>query len=111
MIQKMICIPAITQGLDNPLPMVRLPDWLSKKHYEERQYTQQRMMNYFQVKPKENIMEIFKSVRKDRSKEPEALPAIHQETPKIKFDMKQKIKKINPYSMKTQFSEWLKVQK
>ena len=37
-------------------------------------------------------------------------PKIH-ETPKIKMDMKQKIKKVNPYSMKTQFSQWLKIQK
>lgn len=64
----MICIPAITQGLENPLHMVKLPDWLSKKHYEERQFTQQKMADYFQVKPKENIMGIYASLQKEKGR-------------------------------------------
>ena len=33
-IQKMVCIPAVLQDLDNPLPKVPLPDWLRKKTFD-----------------------------------------------------------------------------
>lgn len=33
-IQKMVCIPAVLQGLDNPLESVPLPDWLKKKTFD-----------------------------------------------------------------------------
>lgn len=46
----MVCIPAVLQNLDNPLPEVPLPDWLGKKTFDERIHKQLRI-NMFNLVP------------------------------------------------------------
>ena len=53
-IQKLITIPAAMQLVDNPVPRVRHPDWLSKRVAEQEDRFKQR-----------KIMELFKPLDKD----------------------------------------------
>ncbi|KAK6638721.1 hypothetical protein RUM43_006988 [Polyplax serrata] len=48
-IQKIITIPAALQGVDNPVPRVRHPDWLHKKILEKTDTLKQRKVNEFFV--------------------------------------------------------------
>ncbi|XP_075222044.1 DNA polymerase epsilon catalytic subunit 1 [Lycorma delicatula] len=51
-IQKIITIPAAMQGLTNPVPRIRHPDWLHKKMLEKTDTLKQRRINeLFCVKP------------------------------------------------------------
>jgi len=53
-IQKIITIPAAMQGLANPVPRVRHPDWLHKKMMDKTDVLKQRRITeMFSVKPKE----------------------------------------------------------
>lgn len=53
-IQKIITIPAALQGVSNPVPRVRHPDWLHKKMMEKNDVFKQRRINdMFKLKPKE----------------------------------------------------------
>ncbi|XP_039283003.1 DNA polymerase epsilon catalytic subunit 1 [Nilaparvata lugens] len=52
-VQKIITIPAAMQGLSNPVPRVRHPDWLHKKMLEKNDTLKQRKINeLFVAKPK-----------------------------------------------------------
>ncbi|RZF46596.1 hypothetical protein LSTR_LSTR002928 [Laodelphax striatellus] len=52
-VQKIITIPAAMQGLSNPVPRVRHPDWLHKKMLEKNDTLKQRKINeLFAAKPK-----------------------------------------------------------
>ncbi|KAJ4448291.1 hypothetical protein ANN_10305 [Periplaneta americana] len=58
-IQKIITIPAALQGLSNPVPRVRHPDWLHKKMLEKNDTLKQRKINeLFTVRPKEQRPQI-----------------------------------------------------
>ncbi|XP_026280416.1 DNA polymerase epsilon catalytic subunit 1 [Frankliniella occidentalis] len=57
-IQKIITIPAAMQGVANPVPRVRHPDWLHKKMMEKNDtLKQRRITELFSVKPKEKSQE------------------------------------------------------
>lgn len=57
-IQKIITIPAALQGLNNPVPRVRHPDWLHKKILEKNDVLKQRKMNeFFSAKEKSGDIE------------------------------------------------------
>uniref|UniRef100_A0A1B6LUL8 DNA polymerase epsilon catalytic subunit n=1 Tax=Graphocephala atropunctata TaxID=36148 RepID=A0A1B6LUL8_9HEMI len=67
-IQKIITIPAAMQGLANPVPRVRHPDWLHKKMLEKNDTLKQRRINeLFSAAPKPKPVE--SSMRED-SEEP-----------------------------------------
>ena len=98
-IQKMVCIPAVLQNLENPLPEVPLPDWLKKKTFDERTHKQLRI-NSFKLVPvvKKVVPEEKKTTAADK-----AARIIAKPPPRA-------VPKINPYSMNTQFNSWLKAQ-
>ncbi|CAK8688654.1 unnamed protein product [Clavelina lepadiformis] len=51
-IQKIITIPAALQGVSNPVPRVRHPDWLHKRLVEKNDvFKQKRITDMFQVAP------------------------------------------------------------
>lgn len=50
-VQKMVCIPAVLQGISNPVPEIELPEWLQKKTFDMRHHKQQKLSNFFQLKP------------------------------------------------------------
>ncbi|XP_046997014.1 DNA polymerase epsilon catalytic subunit 1 [Schistocerca americana] len=53
-IQKIITIPAAMQGVSNPVPRVRHPDWLHKRMMEKNDVLKQRRINeIFAKKPKD----------------------------------------------------------
>ncbi|XP_014281923.1 DNA polymerase epsilon catalytic subunit 1 [Halyomorpha halys] len=55
-IQKIITIPAAMQGLSNPVPRVRHPEWLHKKMLEKTDVLKQRKINeLFTVLPRKEI--------------------------------------------------------
>ncbi|XP_045460209.1 DNA polymerase epsilon catalytic subunit 1 [Harmonia axyridis] len=57
-IQKIITIPAAMQGVPNPVPRVRHPDWLHKKMLEKNDNFKQRRINeIFSVAPKSNTVD------------------------------------------------------
>jgi DNA polymerase epsilon subunit 1 len=57
-IQKIITIPAAMQGVSNPVPRVRHPDWLHKKMLEKNDtLKQRRITEMFSIKPKEAVQE------------------------------------------------------
>lgn len=57
-IQKIITIPAAMQGVSNPVPRVRHPDWLHKKLLEKNDtLKQRRITELFSAKPKETQKE------------------------------------------------------
>lgn len=47
----MVCIPAVLQGISNPVPQIELPDWLQKKTFDMRHHKQQKLLNFLQIKP------------------------------------------------------------
>lgn len=58
-VQKIITIPAALQGLNNPVPRVKHPDWLYKRMLEKNDVLKQRRINeIFTVKPKPVAEEI-----------------------------------------------------
>ncbi|XKL62236.1 hypothetical protein PGB90_002069 [Kerria lacca] len=55
-IQKIITIPATLQGLQNPVPRVRHPDWLHKKMMDKTDVLKQRkIIDIFKPKTKEDV--------------------------------------------------------
>ncbi|KAJ3423383.1 DNA polymerase epsilon catalytic subunit a [Anaeramoeba flamelloides] len=55
MLQKIVTIPAALQGIENPLPCVKHPDWLIKKiKIMKEKGKQKKITNYFQVKKGSN---------------------------------------------------------
>ncbi|EDO08465.1 DNA polymerase B exonuclease domain family protein [Babesia bovis T2Bo] len=56
---KLVCIPAVLQGLDNPLPMIQLPPWL-KKRKEATDTRQKDITSFFTVgiKPKKEPLKL-----------------------------------------------------
>ena len=50
-VQKMVCIPAVLQGISNPVSEIELPEWLQKKTFDMRYHKQQKLSNFFQLKP------------------------------------------------------------
>ena len=43
---KMICIPAVMQGLSNPVPELELPEWLQKKTFDMRHHRQNSILSF-----------------------------------------------------------------
>lgn len=67
-IQKIITIPAAMQGVSNPVPRVRHPDWLHKKMLEKNDtLKQRRITELFSVKPKEKSPEMEGNVDTDEN--------------------------------------------
>lgn len=95
----MVCIPAVLQDLDNPLPEVPLPDWLKKKTFDERTHKQLRI-NSFKLVPviKKTVPEEKKTTAADKAARIIPKPAA-KTAPKV-----------NPYSLNHQFNSWLKAQ-
>lgn len=58
-IQKIITIPAAMQGVPNPVPRVRHPDWLHKKMLEKNDtFKQRRITDMFSACPKPQMPDI-----------------------------------------------------
>lgn len=68
-IQKIITIPAAMQGVSNPVPRVRHPDWLHKKMLEKNDTLKQR-----------RITEMFSSKPKEKPKDSEVDGLVTEET-------------------------------
>jgi DNA polymerase epsilon subunit 1 len=64
-IQKMVCIPAVLQGISNPVPEIELPEWLQKKTFDMRYHRQQKLSSFFQFKPQTPQHFGFASTRKE----------------------------------------------
>ena len=58
-IQKIISIPAAMQGISNPVPRIKHPDWLHKKMLEKNDaFKQRRIDEIFSAKKKPDLMDI-----------------------------------------------------
>lgn len=74
-IQKIITIPAAMQGIANPVPRVRHPDWLHKKMLEKNDsFKQRRITDIFKLSDKPNpfpdIEDIARSSKSATNKRP-----------------------------------------
>lgn len=47
----MVCIPAVLQGIPNPVPEIELPEWLQKKTFDMKHHRQQKLTNFINLKP------------------------------------------------------------
>jgi DNA polymerase elongation subunit (family B) len=54
--QKLISIPAAYQRLSNPIPRVKVPDWLAKRVAEQNDRFQQRSLSLWLKKPADGLM-------------------------------------------------------
>ena len=43
----MVCIPAVLQGIQNPVPEIELPEWLQKKTFDMKHHRQQKLTGFF----------------------------------------------------------------
>lgn len=59
----MICIPAVLQGIPNPVPEIELPEWLQKKTFDMKHHRQQKLLGFFL--PKSTPQHIMPSARKE----------------------------------------------
>jgi DNA polymerase epsilon subunit 1 len=62
-IQKMVCIPAVLQGIPNPVPEIELPEWLQKKTFDMKHHRQQKLTGFI-INPKITPQRIDLSNRK-----------------------------------------------
>lgn len=73
-IQKIITIPAAMQGINNPVPRIKHPDWLHKKVLEKTSSVKQRRIDdIFNVVDKNNVGDIEDLERRDQFKKPAAI--------------------------------------
>lgn len=59
----MVCIPAVLQGIPNPVPEIELPEWLQKKTFDMKHHRQQKLTNFVlnpSLKPTPNRHELSK---------------------------------------------------
>jgi DNA polymerase epsilon subunit 1 len=62
-IQKMVCIPAVLQGIPNPVPEIELPEWLQKKTFDMKHHRQQKLTGFI-LNPKATPQRSDLSARK-----------------------------------------------
>lgn len=101
----MVCIPAVLQGIANPVPEIELPEWLQKKTFDMKHHRQQKLLAFIiQPKVTHHRIDLFKK------KEPLSIEmekgrnfSNHSRNPAENLNFHQ----TNKYSMKNNFKAWL----
>jgi DNA polymerase epsilon subunit 1 len=63
-VQKMVCIPAVLQGIPNPVSEIELPEWLQKKTFDMKHHKQQKILGFIQNKSKNEVQSAKKTQQK-----------------------------------------------
>ncbi|KAL4468704.1 hypothetical protein ABPG74_005207 [Tetrahymena malaccensis] len=121
-IQKIIIIPAATQGVFNILPDVSVPDWLTKQIKEQEDKFQQQKLSFKNLKitsqQPQSIMQTLHNQQQMKLvgiSDDQQKPAQKSSTNKAITHTTKTVSKpkkfVNPYNMNTQFKDFLQAQK
>eukprot|EP00924_Labyrinthula_sp_SR-Ha-C_P002487 maker-scaffold_16-snap-gene-6.20-mRNA-1 protein AED:0.04 eAED:0.04 QI:0/0/0/1/1/1/3/0/2111 len=98
---KVVCIPAILQGLENPIPLVPLPKWVQRIINDRNGPKQQKLTNFFSVLSGNTSKRVFP----DRKlwKKPQ--------TVEVEKEMESLKENAQPFELHDNFSTWLNERK
>lgn len=104
----MVCIPAVLQGISNPVPEIELPEWLQKKTFDMKHHRQQKLLGFIQPKITPQRIDLSKkkeplTIEKDKANN----NSNHGRSPAENLNFHQ----TNKFSMKNNFKAWLGEQK
>lgn len=109
-IQKMVCIPAVLQGIPNPVPEIELPEWLQKKTFDMKHHRQQKLLSFIQPKPTPQRVDLSNKKRQVHSIQKQ--PSSSSNTvSKNQLENMNFHHQANQFSMNRNFKSWLGEQK